>query len=116
MRSYWLVKSLKIMAVVAVAVLAFGFLTMHLWNWLLPGILGVRPISFVQALGLLILSKILFGGFHRHGGRGRGWNRRKMEERLARMTPEERERFRSGMRRRCGRGPVPPETATAART
>jgi hypothetical protein len=85
-------------AIAGVAVL--GTVTMQLWNWLMPALFGLRAISFVQALGLLILSKILFGGFHRHGGR-RGWKRH-MEERWAQMTPEERERFRTGMRGRRG--------------
>jgi hypothetical protein len=37
---------------------------MSLWNCLLPEILGVKSITFWQAMGILILSKILFGGFH----------------------------------------------------
>ena len=107
-------KFLKILVLVIVAVTVFGFVTMQLWNWLMPAIFGLRVISFVQALGLLILAKILFGGFHRHGG-GRGW-KRGMDSRWASMTPEERERFRSGMRGRgCRWGtpeaPAPEQTA-----
>ena len=45
--------------------LVFGFVTMHLWNWLMPAIFGLKTITFLQALGLLVLGKILFGGFHR---------------------------------------------------
>ena len=45
-----------------------SFIVMQLWNHLLPEIAGVRTITFWQALGLLILSKILFGGFRRPGG------------------------------------------------
>jgi hypothetical protein len=104
MKQYWLWKALKISAWITVAIAAFGYVTMYLWNWLMPAIFGLTPITFLQALGLVILSKILFGGFHRHGGGRRSW-RRGMEERLAQMTPEERERFRAGMRgRRCGFG------------
>lgn len=44
-----------------------GFVVMHLWNWLLPALFGWRVITFWQALGLLVLSRILFGRF---GGRG----------------------------------------------
>jgi hypothetical protein len=106
MRSYRVFKALKILAMVIVGAVVFGEIVMHLWNWLMPAIFGLRSLTFVQALGLLLLSKLLFGGFHRHGGGGRGW-RRHMEERFAQMTPEERERFRSGMRGRrgCGFGP-----------
>ena len=96
-------KVLKILVMVAVAVTVFGFVTMQLWNWLMPAVFGLRVITFWQALGLLILGKILFGGFHKHGGGRHGGWRRHMTERWERMTPEERERFRTGMRgRRCG--------------
>jgi chromate transport protein ChrA len=100
MKSYRLLRGLKIVVVVILAALLFGLVTMHLWNWLMPAVFGLTAITFTQALGLLVLSKILFGGFHRHGG-GRGWKRH-MQERFAQMTPEERERFRAGMRGRRG--------------
>lgn len=115
MKSYRALKALKIVVFVAVALLAFGYVTMHLWNWLMPSIFSLRPITFVQALGLVILSKILFGGFHRHGGYGggrRGW-KRQMEQRWAEMSPEERERFRAGMRGRRGCGMPPWKQADA---
>jgi hypothetical protein len=61
-----------------------------LWNWLMPPLFGWREITFWQALGLLALCRILFGGhgYHRRSSR----------------TPEERERFRQAMRRRWGIG------------
>ena len=99
---------LKVLVIVTAAITVFSWVTMHLWNWLMPAVFGLHAITWVQALGLLLLCKILFGGFHRHGGCGgrRGWKRH-MEERWAQMTPEERERFRAGMkgRWRCGFGP-----------
>jgi len=107
MRKYRIFKAVKILVMVVVAITAFGFVTMELWNWLVPAVFGLKMITFAQALGLLVLSKILFGGFHKHGGGGgRGWKRH-MEERWATMTPEEREKFRAGMRGRgrCGFGP-----------
>lgn len=91
---------LKILVVAVVACVVFAYVVMRLWNWLVPGIFGWHTITFVQAIGLLVLSKILFGGFHRHGGRG-GWKGR-MGERWERMSPEERERMRAGMRGRWG--------------
>ena len=101
MRGFW--RGLRVVAMVCVAVLVFGFATMYLWNWLMPAMFGLRAITFAQALGLVLLSKILFGGFHR-GGRGRPRWGRKMRERWEQMTPEERERFRAGMRGRRGCG------------
>jgi hypothetical protein len=78
-----------------------GEVVMRLWNWLLPGLFGWRMITFWQAIGLLALCRILFG---HHGWRGRGGSRfrRHMHERWERMTPEERDKFRYGMRGRCG--------------
>jgi len=81
-----------------------GWLVMSLWNWLLPGLFGWRMITFWQAMGMLVLCRILFGGVS-----GRGWHRRysgrRMGGRWSTMTPEEREKFRQGMRERCGFGP-----------
>ncbi len=79
----------------------FTFVVMRLWNWLTPALFGWHLITFWQALGLLVLSKILFGGFR--GGPHRNWNwRGRMFERWEQMTPEERENFRERMRSRCG--------------
>jgi len=81
-----------------------GGIVLYLWNWLLPPLFGWREITFWQALGLLALCRILFGG---SGWRGplRSNVRRRMEERCERMTPEERERFRERMGERFRFGP-----------
>jgi hypothetical protein len=81
-----------------------GGIVQYLWNWLLPTLFGWREVSFWQALGLLALCRILFGGFGLHGS-GHSSMRRRMEEGYGRMTPEERERFRQRMRERFGLGP-----------
>ena len=57
-----------------IAMLAFGTVltavVMWLWNWLLPELFGLTTITFWQALGILVLSKILFGGWmHKKGGK-----------------------------------------------
>jgi len=90
----------------------FGYVVMRLWNWLMPALFGWHLITFWQALGILVLSKILFGGF-RGGrpGRSMRW-RGRMRERWERMTPEERDNFRQSMRGRCG--PFPSASAPAA--
>jgi hypothetical protein len=86
----------------------FTFLVMSLWNWLMPTLFAWHRITFWQALGILVLSKILFGGFR--GGPHRDWNwRRRMRERWDQMTPEEREKFREGMGRCGGFAPSAPE-------
>jgi len=72
----------------------FGFIVMQLWNWVMPAVFGWHAITFWQALGLLLLSKLLFGGFRGGWGHGRHW-RRGMRERWEQMTPEQREHFRA---------------------
>jgi Ca2+/H+ antiporter, TMEM165/GDT1 family len=102
MRRHWISRILKFGVIGLLFFGLFTFLVMSLWNWLMPPLFGVHVISFWQALGILVLSKILFGGF-RGGPHRRGWNwRRRMFERWEQMTPEEREKFREGMRHRCG--------------
>lgn len=82
-----------VLAAMGVAVL--GWVVMALWNWLVPTIFAGHEIGYLQAMGLLLLSRILFGkwsGRHcpsRHLHRWHG------------MTPEEREKFREGMRGCC---------------
>ena len=101
MRRFRMWKVLKVVVLVALALTVFGFVTEHLWNWLMPVIFGLKTITFLQALGLVVLSKILLGGIHKHGHGGgpRGWKRH-MADRWERMSPEERERFKAGMRGR----------------
>ena len=86
-----------------------GGIVLQLWNWLLPPIFGWRQITFWQAVGILALCRILFGGL---GGRGfnRSSFRRRMAARWEHMTPEERERFRQGVRGRCGFEPSTSES------
>ena len=85
----------------------FGEVTKLLWNWLTPMLFGWRHITFWQAMGLLILCRLLFGGLSHGGKQGSGWRRRKREKWEA-MTPEEREKFRQSWQARCGGFPPPP--------
>jgi len=88
-----IVRKAVLLVVFAGIFVGFCFSVRELWNWLMPVIFGLPHIGFWQALGLLLLSRILFGGF-RGPGPGRRWGRR--------LTPEEREKFRQGMQGRCG--------------
>jgi hypothetical protein len=98
-------------AILAMLLFAFigGEVVRQLWNWLLPPIFGWHQITFWQAFGILALCRILFGRLGL-GGASRSNIRRRMVERWERMTPEERERFRQGMRGRCGFGPTTSES------
>ena len=106
----------KLMLIAPFAIVGFGvfialggLLVQALWNWLLPPILHLPAITFWQAVGLLALSRILFGGI---GMRGYGPRSRIMDRmrRRDRMTPEERDRFRQVLRDRWGCAPGPSTT------
>jgi len=89
-----------------------GFVVMGLWNWLMPSLFGLKLISYWQAMGLLILSKILFGGLR--GPRGRsGYRLHGMRERWKQRTPEEREKFRQDFRTCWSRMTSPDPKPTA---
>lgn len=91
-----------------------GELVMLLWNWLAPALFGLRQVTFWQALGLLALCRILFGGFGLSGGSHRSQSQRRMRERVServserlaerweQMTPEEREKLRPALDDRAG--------------
>ncbi|TFW17135.1 hypothetical protein E4L98_21465 [Duganella callida] len=81
-------KGLFVLACAAV----LGAIVMLLWNCLIPAIFpGANAVTYWQALGLLVLCRILFGGFH---GRHRDWHeRREQWQRWQAMTPEERAAF-----------------------
>jgi hypothetical protein len=94
-------KCWKIGVLVVLGVAALGWVVMALWNWLLPNLfVGVKEIDYVQAMGVLLLSKILFGGFRGHCGGHAKWHRHRWEN----MTSEEREKFQAGMKGCCGSG------------
>ena len=94
-------------AILGMLILAWigGEVVKLLWNWLAPALFGLPQITFWQALGLLALCRILFGGFGLGGGghRSRSRDRRRMAERWEQMTPEEREKFRQGLHDRSRR-------------
>src|SRR6266852_8436022 len=102
MRKRWVFMAPLAILGIAAFIAIGGELVMHLWNWLLPTLFGLRLITFWQALGLLALCRILFGGLGLGGGSRRSRFRRRMAERWEQMTPEEREKFRQSFRGRCG--------------
>ena len=100
---------LKFMMPIVFLAVAAGFSAgiMLLWNWLMPFLFGLTVINFWQALGLLVLCRILFGGFG-------GWHRRRqvrgfegmhhLREKWEKMTPEQRKEFVNRRRAHCRRG------------
>lgn len=98
-RKPWLVPLFLIIGVGAIAL--FGWAVMALWNAALVPATGAAIITFWQAMGLLVLSRILVGGFSGKGGghRGRQW-----KEKWTNMTTEEKNRFQDYCRSRWGKG------------
>ncbi|HTQ64697.1 MAG TPA: hypothetical protein VMI12_07860 [Puia sp.] len=95
----------RIFFFVIIFLAAFSFIVMALWNNVLADVVHVSKINFWQALGILVLAKILFGGFH--GFRGKSWGgrnqmRMRMREKWMTMTVEEREKFKQEWKNRCG--------------
>jgi len=77
---------LAMVALVTVTIAAASAVVMLLWNWLMPALfVGVNTVNFWQALGLLLLSKILLGGGSLH---------RKMHSRWDGMSSEERDELK----------------------
>ena len=83
-----------------------GAAVMWLWNWLTPSLFGFRVITFWEGLGLLALTRILFGGFRMHGGGRRKWGRGKRRAHWYGPTPEEKQRFKDAVRERYGPPPA----------
>ncbi len=115
-RKFFFFAPLALVAVVVFVTIG-GLIVQALWNWLLPPLFGWREVTFWQALGLLALCRILFGGVGVRG-RSRSGMRARMADRMADrmaarldgMTPEERDRFRQRMRERWGWcAPSPPQ-------
>jgi Ca2+/H+ antiporter, TMEM165/GDT1 family len=90
--------------IVIAGLLLFGWVVMMLWNAILPAALHAGEISFWQGVGLLVLSRILVGGFggKRFGG-GPGFRGGMWREKWMSMSDEEKAKFREEWRMRCGR-------------
>lgn len=72
-------------------------IVMLLWNALIPSIIGWSAINYWQAAGLMVLSRLLFGGFGRHWHGHRGWHHHKghkhLHEKLQGMSREEKREY-----------------------
>lgn len=102
-KKFWVKKIVGFIVLAIVVTAALGYVVMLLWNNVLTAVVtSVSVITFWQALGLLILSKILFGGFKGGWGRHRGGHwKHEMKEKWQHMSPEEREKIKQEWRNRC---------------
>ena len=95
----WILKGIGAFALFVLAFLLFGYVTMYLWNWLMPYLFHLPAINFGMAVGLVILSKILFGSIRM---KGEGWGyRRYWKAKWENMSSEEREKFKQEFALRC---------------
>jgi fatty acid desaturase len=88
--------------VFAGAVLLFGWIVMLLWNAILVPVLQVGVLSFWQGVGLLVLTRILFGGLGDHDSKKRDGLNSKFKQKWMNMSDEERSKFREEWKKRCG--------------
>lgn len=120
MRGYRFARAFKFVFVAAIVLGIVTFIAMTLWNWLVPALFTGPPITFWQALGLLVLSRLLFGGLRPRGPFGHGpcghgpftRGRHPFHGHWKRMTPEERAHLRERLRRHRGFGRPPHSTET----
>lgn len=103
--------------IAAAAVFLFGWAVMLLWNAILPVVFKVGAITYWQAVGLLVLCRILFGGFRGgpggfRGGRPHfGWppfSRGKWMN----MSEEERAKFKEEWERRHKQAETQPDSGS----
>lgn len=97
-----------------IGLFAVSGIVMLLWNAVVPSICSsVTMLSYWQAMGLFVLSRILFGGFHFRGHHHDHHAHRhaqfvgKFKEKLMDMNEEEREQFKNQWKQRCCKTPNP---------
>ena len=78
-------------------------IVMLLWNAVLPKVTGVLPLDYWQAMGIFVLSRILFSGFKFRGHHGHRppFMHESMKSKLMEMSDEEREQFKNQWKQRC---------------
>ncbi len=102
----WILKCIGAVILFTLFAFALAWVTMLLWNWLVPGIFGGPIITYLEAAGLMILGRLLIGGFKGgkscchgggwHGGKHSYWKSR-WEKKMSGMSEEEKEKFKAGM-------------------
>ena len=99
------IKFLFFLTLIGLVIALVGWLIQFLWNTILVGAIGVKELSFWEAVGLFILSRILFGGLF--WGRGpKKWKshkRKAWKEKWMNMSEEERLAFKEKWKERCKR-------------
>lgn len=97
-------KFIFFLPVVALIATALGYIVMYLWNWILPEVTHAGRLNFWQALGLLVLCRLLFGNFNKGGGGSNRFREKAMgmRSKWQNMNEEQRIKFKEEYKRRCG--------------
>jgi hypothetical protein len=90
------------LALMVLVLAGLGLVVLLLWNMLIPTLFHGPVLQYGQAVALLVLCRLLFGGLRVHGHRH--WRGRHWRERWERLTPEERARLSERFAGRCGGG------------
>ena len=99
-RKFWAVKIIGFALLGGGVVLLLGGVVQFLWNWILPSAAHFGTLTYGQSVGLLVLCRLLFGGFG-GGWRGRrppfggGQRHEHWREKMLNMTDEERAAFKA---------------------
>jgi hypothetical protein len=101
--SGWQKRRLLFVILIPVFFFLMAALVQYLWNAILPDVVHAGVISYWQSLGLLALSRILFGGFgfHGRGGNSHWGHSSALREKWKGMTDEEKQKFREEFKSRC---------------
>jgi hypothetical protein len=99
-------RKFKLLFVPVIIILFFGVaaLVQYLWNTILPVALHAGALTYWQAAGVLLLSRILFGRFHfgsRAGRHDMGGAPSQLREKWMSMNDDERAKFKEEFRERC---------------
>jgi hypothetical protein len=94
-------RAFAVLGLIVAVLAAVGLVVQLLWNALIPSVFHGPVLLYGQAVGLLVLCRILFGGLRMRGGRGH-WRGAQWRERWERMSPQERAQLRERFRSRCG--------------
>ena len=101
-RNFWIKRAIFIPIAIVAGVFVFGSVVMLLWNSILPVVLGVKTITFWQAIGILVLSKILFSGFKGgHGHKCCHHHGHDFHEKWMHLTQEQKETMKAEWKGKC---------------
>lgn len=99
--SGWQKRKLLFLFLIPAMILLVTAVVQFLWNAILPDLIHVGIITYWQALGLLALCRILFGGFGGRGHKPHIGHSSPAREKWTSMTDEEKVKFKEQWHSRC---------------